>query len=163
MLKEMIKKLIKDLEINMREYTVGDYIVRTVNNKYFRKTVKIGGLLIMGAILHNVIQGEVISIKEYNDLQKTYEAHKERYTITQYDYNLLNDEKKEAQKELNDLKEETKDYRELGEKEKEIVDLKIIEVNQATEEQLAKEKAQKEAEEKAKKEVEEAFYYYYLY
>lgn len=155
MLKEMIKNLIEDLEINMKEYTVGDYIVRTINNKYFRKTVKIGGLLIIGAILHNVIQGEVISIKEYNDLQKTYEAHKERYTITQYDYNLLNDEKKESQKELNDLKEKTKDYRELDEKEKEIVDLKIVEVNQATEEQLAKEKAQKEAEEKAKKEAEE--------
>ena len=42
-----------------------------------------------------------------------------------------------------------------NENEKALVDAKIVEVNQATEDQLAQEKAQKEAEEKAKKEAEE--------
>ena len=51
--------------------------------------------------------------------------------------------------------DKAKDYLELDPKEKELVDAKIVEVNQATEEQLAQEKAQKEAEEKAKKEAEE--------
>ena len=46
-------------------------------------------------------------------------------------------------------------YLELDDTEKEIVDIKIDEVNKATEEQLAQEKVQKEAEEAAKKQAEE--------
>ena len=57
--------------------------------------------------------------------------------------------------ELNKQVEIAQPYLELDDNEKEIVDIKIDEVNKATEEQLAQEKAQKEAEEAAKKQAEE--------
>ena len=57
--------------------------------------------------------------------------------------------------ELNEQVEIAQAYLELDDTEKEIVDIKIDEVNKATEEQLAQEKAQKEAEEAAKKQAEE--------
>ena len=57
--------------------------------------------------------------------------------------------------ELNNQVEIAQAYLELDDTEKEIVDIKIDEVNKATEEQLAQEKAQKEAEEAAKKQAEE--------
>ena len=57
--------------------------------------------------------------------------------------------------ELNKQVEIAQAYLELDDTEKEIVDIKIDEVNKATEEQLAQEKAQKEAEEAAKKQAEE--------
>ena len=57
--------------------------------------------------------------------------------------------------ELNEQVEIAQAYLELDDTEKEIVDIKIDEVNKATEEQLAQEKAQKEAEEAARKQAEE--------
>ena len=57
--------------------------------------------------------------------------------------------------ELNEQVEIAQAYLELDDTEREIVDIKIDEVNKATEEQLAQEKAQKEAEEAAKKQAEE--------
>ena len=57
--------------------------------------------------------------------------------------------------ELNKQVEIAQAYLELDDTEREIVDIKIDEVNKATEEQLAQEKAQKEAEEAAKKQAEE--------
>lgn len=56
---------------------------------------------------------------------------------------------------INDLESKTKDYLDLDDNEKEIVDAKIVEVNKATEEQIAAEKAQKEAEEEARRQAEE--------
>ena len=57
--------------------------------------------------------------------------------------------------ELNEQVEIAQAYLELDDTEKEIVDIKIDEVNKATEEQLAQEKVQKEAEEAARKQAEE--------
>ena len=80
-----------------------------------------------------------ISNKE-DDLQKYYKENRE-----------LKDEIEDLNKQV----EIAQAYLELDDNEKEIVDIKIDEVNKATEEQLAQEKAQKEAEEAAKKQAEE--------
>ena len=80
-----------------------------------------------------------ISNKE-DDLQKYYKENRE-----------LKDEIEDLNKQV----EIAQAYLELDDTEKEIVDIKIDEVNKATEEQLAQEKAQKEAEEAAKKQAEE--------
>lgn len=79
-------------------------------------------------------------------------AQKEKQ-ITKYEKNIENLEKDKS--ELQEKIDLAKDYYSLNKDEKEIVDHKIVEVKQATEEKLAQEKAQKEAEEKAKKEKEE--------
>ena len=80
-----------------------------------------------------------ISNKE-DDLQKYYKENRE-----------LKDEIEDLNKQV----EIAQAYLGLHDNEKEIVDIKIDEVNKATEEQLAQEKAQKEAEEAAKKQAEE--------
>ena len=80
-----------------------------------------------------------ISNKE-DDLQKYYKENRE-----------LKDEIEDLNKQV----EIAQAYLELDDTEKEIVDIKIDEVNKATEEQLAQEKAQKEAEEAARKQAEE--------
>ena len=91
---------------------------------------------------YNIMKRELtqkISYKE-EDLQKYYKENRK-----------LKDEKEELNKQV----EIAQAYLELDENEKQIVDAKIDEVNKATEEQLAQEKAQKEAEEAAKKQAEE--------
>ena len=67
-----------------------------------------------------------------------------------------------SKEELDTLKEETKNYTSLTEDEKKIINEKIVEVKNATQEQkeaeqraIEEEKARKAAEEKAKKEAEE--------
>ena len=87
---------------------------------------------------------ETVSKAKYDEVVKSNEQ------LVENNENLVKD-KQELQAKI----DSAKDYFELDENEKEIVDAKIVEVNQATEEQLAQEKAQKEAEEKAKKEAEE--------
>ena len=87
---------------------------------------------------------ETVSKAKYDEVVKSNEQ------LVENNENLVKD-KQELQAKI----DSAKDYFELDENEKEIVDAKIVEVNQATEEQLAQEKAQKEAEEKAKKEEEE--------
>ena len=72
-------------------------------------------------------------------------------TVTTGEYNTMKKIIKNVKKKL----EIAQAYLELDDTEKEIVDIKIDEVNKATEEQLAQEKAQKEAEEAAKKQAEE--------
>ena len=87
---------------------------------------------------------ETVSKAKYDEVVKSNEQLVENIE------NLVKD-KQELQAKI----DSAKDYLELDPKEKELVDAKIVEVNQATEDQLAQEKAQKEAEEKAKKEAEE--------
>ena len=87
---------------------------------------------------------ETVSKAKYDEVVKSNEQ------LVENNENLVKD-KQELQAKI----DSAKDYFELDENEKEIVDAKIVEVNQATEDQLAQEKAQKEAEEKAKKEAEE--------
>lgn len=86
-------------------------------------------------------------------------------TVSQEDYNKVVEEKETLVKNNKDLvkdKQElqakidsAKDYFELDENEKVLVDQKIEEVNNATEEQKEAEKKAKEEEERAKKEAEE--------
>ena len=108
--------------------------------------------LFLGSIIGNV--GKVSS-KEYDSL-------KDRYNYQVNHNTELKSEKETIEKELADLKEKTKNYIELNETEKSIVDTKIQEVKQATKEEaeaeqkrIAEEQAQKAAEEQAKREAEE--------
>ena len=108
--------------------------------------------LFLGSIIGNV--GKVSS-KEYDSL-------KDRYNYQVNHNTELKSEKETIEKELADLKEKTKNYIELNETEKGIVDAKIQEVRQATKEEaeaeqkrIAEEQAQKAAEEQAKREAEE--------
>ena len=87
---------------------------------------------------------ETVSKAKYDEVVKSNEQ------LVENNENLVKD-KQELQAKI----DSAKDYLELDPAEKELVDAKIVEVNQATEDQLAQEKAQKEAEEKAKKEAEE--------
>ena len=108
--------------------------------------------LFLGSIIGNV--GKVSS-KEYNSL-------KDRYNYQVNHNTELKSEKETIEKELADLKEKTKNYIELNETEKSIVDTKIQEVKRLTKEKaeaeqkrIAEEQAKREAEEQAKKEEEE--------
>lgn len=86
-------------------------------------------------------------------------------TVSQEDYNKVIEEKETLVKnnkdlvkdkqELQDKIDSAKDYFELDPTEKELVDAKIKEVNEATEEQKAEEQAKKEEEENARKAAEE--------
>lgn len=89
---------------------------------------------------------------------------KKQQVIESINHNLIEvqNENKGLKEEINNLKETTKEYTSLTENEKKIVDEKIVEVKNATQEQkeaeqraIEEEKARKEAEEKAKKEAEE--------
>lgn len=116
------------------------------------KWVKRITLIGIGALITTIVtvsNGEYIDMKE--ELNSKYEEQ------VQYTENWK-EKSEELQSENNELSKQVKiakEYLELDENEKALVDAKIEEVNKATEEQLAQEKAQKEAEEKAKKEAEE--------
>ena len=92
--------------------------------------------------------GNTVSQEEYNELQENNKEIEEKL-------DSVSKERDDYKKLYEESKEEAKLYLELDDNEKQIVDAKIDEVNKATEEQLAQEKAQKEAEEAAKKQAEE--------
>ena len=124
-----------------------------MEKKSILKLVAIGIVcLLLGVGIGNI--GKVSS-KKYKNLNDRYVEKIESNASISSEY-------KKIEKELSDLKEATKNYTELNETEKNIVDTKIQEVKQATKEEaeaeqkrIAEEKAQKEAEEKAKREAEE--------
>ena len=108
--------------------------------------------LVIGCMVLGVGCGEdTVSKEKYDTLLKKYEDTVCQLEQFKTDNGIFEDENEK----LRNRVDKAKDYLELDPKEKELVDAKIVEVNQATEEQLAQEKAQKEAEEKAKKEAEE--------
>ena len=82
--------------------------------------------------------------KSYNDTVKELERVKTSNGILESENNVLNNKIENA-----------KDYFELDPTEKELVDAKIKEVNEATETQKVEEKAKREEEEKVKKAAEE--------
>ena len=103
--------------------------------------------LLLGITLVGGLVGcgeKTVSKVEYDKVVESNEQ------LTENNKELIED-KQELQNEL----DKAKDYLELDPTEKELVDAKIVEVNQATEDQLAQEKAQKEAEESTKKQAEE--------
>lgn len=109
-------------------------------------------LIGIGALITTTV---TVSNGEYNDMKEELNSKcVEQIKSSEY----WREKSEELQPKYNELSrqvEKAKEYLELDENEKALVDAKIVEVNQATEDQLAQEKAQKEAEEKAKKEAEE--------
>ena len=109
--------------------------------------------LLIGCVTLGVGCGEAeVSKDKYDELLKKYEDTVCQLEQFKTDNGILEDGNEKLSKKV----DTAKDYLELDPTEKELVDAKIVEVNQATEDQLAQEKAQKEAEEKAKKAEEEA-------
>ena len=108
--------------------------------------------LVIGCMVLGVGCGEdTVSKDKHDELLKKYEDTVCQLEQFKTDNGILECENEK----LRNRVDKAKDYLELDPTEKELVDAKIVEVNQATEDQLAQEKAQKEAEEKAKKEAEE--------
>lgn len=96
-----------------------------------------------------------VTTGEYNIMKKELTQKINNSEEDLQKYYKENRELKDENIELNKQVEIAQAYLELDDTEKEIVDIKIDEVNKATEEQLAQEKAQKEAEEAAEKQAEE--------
>ena len=108
--------------------------------------------LLIGCVTLGVGCGEAkVSKDKYDELLKKYEDTVCQLEQFKTDNGILEDENEKLSKKV----DTAKDYLELDPTEKELVDAKIVEVNQATEDQLAQEKAQKEAEEEAKRQAEE--------
>ena len=108
--------------------------------------------LLIGCTALGVGCGEAkVSKDKYDEILKKYEDTVCQLEQFKTDNGILEDENEKLSKKV----DTAKSYLELDPTEKELVDAKIVEVNQATEDQLAQEKAQKESEEKAKKEAEE--------
>ncbi|EKY26176.1 hypothetical protein HMPREF0216_02215 [Clostridium celatum DSM 1785] len=95
---------------------------------------------------------------EYQELESKYSELETEYEELETEYGELKKQDVEDDKTIKNLQsqvDKAKDYLDLDQEEKKLVDEKIVEVNKATEERIAKEKAEKEAAEKAKKEEEE--------
>ena len=109
-------------------------------------------LIGIGALITTTV---TVSNGEYNDMKEELNSKcVEQIKSSEY----WREKSEELQPKYNELSrqvEKAKEYLELDENEKALVDAKIVEVNQATEDQLAQEKAQKEAEEEAKRQAEE--------
>lgn len=108
--------------------------------------------LVIGCMVLGVGCGEdTVSKDKHDELLKKYEDTVCQLEQFKTDNGILECENEK----LRNRVDKAKDYLELDPTEKELVDAKIVEVNKATEEQLAQEKAQKEAEEEAKRQAEE--------
>lgn len=145
-----INKKIRDNVCLFVELTLGlDF------NKLLKIT-KIAGLIGVG-IISGVVLTSLFTVSngEYDKLNKEYIQLENNYENLESKYDDKSDKYTKLLSENNILKEKTSEYISLNEEEKEVIDTKIQEVKQATADQLAKEKEQKEAEEKAKKESEE--------
>lgn len=108
--------------------------------------------LLVGCVVLGVGCGEEkVSKADYDTLQKSYNDTVKELERVKTSNSILESENNV----LNSKIENAKDYFELDPTEKELVDAKIKEVNEATETQKAEEKAKREEEEKAKKAAEE--------
>ena len=116
------------------------------------KWVKRIALIGIGALITSTV---TVTTGEYNTMKKELTQKISNKEDDLQKYYKENRELKDEIEDLNKQVEIAQAYLELDDTEKEIVDIKIDEVNKATEEQLAQEKAQKEAEEAARKQAEE--------
>ena len=125
-----------------------------------RLVIAIGVLMVFlaGVALGN----DGISKEDLARKEQIIEAADYKLTKAQDENKDLREKISSLETDLNSLEETTKEYTSLTENEKKIVDEKIVEVKNATQEQkeaeqrvIEEEKARKEAEEKAKKEAEE--------
>ena len=116
------------------------------------KWVKRIALIGIGALITSTV---TVTTGEYNTMKKELTQKISNKEEDLQKFHKENNKLRIENIELNNQVEIAQAYLELDDTEKEIVDIKIDEVNKATEEQLAQEKAQKEAEEAAKKQAEE--------
>ena len=116
------------------------------------KWVKRIALIGIGALITSTV---TVSNGEYNDMKDELNSKYEKQIQYTKNWREKSEYLQDKNNELNEQVKIAKEYLELDENEKALVDAKIVEVNQATEEQLAQEKAQKEAEEEAKRQAEE--------
>lgn len=125
-----------------------------------RLVIAIGVLMVFlaGVALGN----DGISKEDLARKEQIIEAADYKLTKAQDENKDLREKISSLETDLNSLEETTKEYTSLTKNEKKIVDEKIVEVKNATQEQkeaeqraIEEEKARKEAEEKAKKEAEE--------
>ena len=116
------------------------------------KWVKRIALIGIGALITSTV---TVSNGEYNDMKDELNSKYEKQIQYTKNWREKSEYLQDKNNELNEQVKIAKEYLELDENEKKLVDIKIDEVNKATEEQLAQEKAQKEAEEAAKKQAEE--------
>ena len=116
------------------------------------KWVKRIALIGIGALITSTV---TVTTGEYNTMKKELTQKISNKEEDLQKFHKENNKLRIENIELNNQVEIAQAYLELDDTEKEIVDIKIDEVNKATEEQLAQEKAQKEAEEAARKQAEE--------
>lgn len=109
-------------------------------------------LIGIGALITSTV---TVSNGEYNDMKDELNSKYEKQIQYTKNWREKSEYLQDKNNELNEQVKIAKEYLELDENEKKLVDAKIDEVNKATEEQLAQEKAQKEAEEAARKQAEE--------
>lgn len=117
-------------------------------NKEIIGKVSIGILILILILTFGSIKNQKYKIEKLENEKETKQV-----IINEREYYI--DKQEKQIKELNNKLEVAKDYLELDENEKPIVDAKIDEVNKATEEAIQKEREEKEAAERAAKEAEE--------
>ena len=123
-------------------------------NEHAKKIIL--GLLI--ATVYGIAGWSLEDAQRDKDIKEVKELT-EQVKALENDNKGLNDENDKLEKEVNSLEDKVKiakDYLDLDDNEKELVDAKIVEVNEATEQKIAEEKARKEQEEAERKAKEEA-------
>ena len=128
---------------------VRDLVERVKLEVSLNKTKVIaGGLILSGLVVFtsgctfgvSVGRSDTVTKVEYDKANETISEYKEKVELKQSTINELDKDKQELQSKI----DSAKDYFELDENEKAIVDKKIEEVNKATEEQKEAEKHQQE-------------------
>ncbi|WP_455938287.1 hypothetical protein [Gemella morbillorum] len=146
-LKNKVNGIKEDMSVSLDIMFSDKQYVLTVW-KWTKRLTLIG----IGALITTTV---TVSNGEYNDMKKELTQKISNREDDLQKFHKDNNKLRIENIELNKQVEIAQAYLELDDNEKEIVDIKIDEVNKATEEQLAQEKAQKEAEEAAKKQAEE--------
>ena len=117
--------------------------------------------IILGLLIATVCGIGGCSLEDVGRVKNGKEAKEltEQVKALTRDNKSLEGKNNSLEKEVDSLEKKVeiaKEYLDLDENEKELVDAKIVEVNEATEQKIAEEKARKEQEEKERKEREEA-------
>lgn len=117
--------------------------------------------IILGLLIASVCGIGGCSLEDAGRVKNGKEAKEltEQVKVLTRDNKSLEGKNNSLEKEVESLEKKVeiaKDYLDLDDNEKELVDAKIVEVNEATEQKIAEEKARKEQEEREKKEREEA-------
>ena len=123
-------------------------------NEHAKKIIL--GLLI--ATVYGVAGWSLEDAQRDKDIKEAKELTEQVKALTR-DNKSLEGKNNSLEKEVESLEkkvETAKDYLDLDDNEKELVDAKIVEVNEATEQKIAEEKARKEQEEAERKAREEA-------